>query len=134
MDEERISYNTYGEAKLAKSISPEKTIVEDTLYKVWYLAEPAVLSIDQLITGLWTACSNYEKGNGSNGTAPTFFVSEANNGNVKAVANVEWRAALWAEYYIRKALVESELDHSLDFSKMGSEPHTCEEVMNEGVS
>ena len=49
----------------------------------------------------------------------------------KAQAITAWSSAVWAEYYVRKALVTLTSDDNLDFSALGPMPHSVPELQAE---
>lgn len=54
---------------------------------------------------------------------------EANSGNQKALAMIQWTDTVFADYYMRKAVINADGDFSLDFSNHGEIPYKISELM-----
>jgi hypothetical protein len=87
---------------------------------------------DELIDKLWQACRTYQDARlDASGLVGMAF--KAQQGGVKALANVQWVQALWAIYYERKATVVADADAivSLEFTEAGDLPFEYAEAFNE---
>ena len=87
------------------------------------VADPSI----GIIRSLWAAAKAHEGSGGLDEMAAIMIQSKANMGNAKCQAVVDWVTHLWLEYYDRR----DELSTNVDFSNIGTMPHSVRDCMAE---
>lgn len=87
-------------------------------------------ALDAKYNALWSAADKYVAGYIS-GVAIGLLTVGVLQAKPKAQAITAWSSAVWAEYYVRKALVTLTSDDNLDFSALGPMPHSVPELQAE---
>lgn len=93
-------------------------------------AEADSKALDAKYNALWSAADKYVAGYIS-GVAIGLLTVGVLQAKPKAHAITAWSSAVWAEYYVRKALVTLTSDDNLDFSTLGPMPHSVPELQAE---
>lgn len=86
--------------------------------------------VEQKIEYLWKAADSYVSGYIS-GVAIGILTLGVINQKPKAIAVSSWSSQIWAEYYIRKALVTGDSVDNHDFSMFGPMPYSVPELQEE---
>lgn len=86
--------------------------------------------INDKIEALWAATDRYTSGYIS-GVAIGILTIGTLQQKPKALAVSAWSAAIWAEYYARKALVTATSEVNYDFSMFGNMPYSVPELQEE---
>lgn len=104
---------------------------------VWEAPPPVALSqeaidaiIAEKIEALWQAADRYTSSYIS-GVAIGILTIGVMQQKPKALAVSAWSSAVWAEYYVRKALVTATSTDDHDFSGFGPIPHSVPELQAE---
>lgn len=102
--------------------------------EITHRAEAAVASKTQQIAGkvetLWSAADSYIN-NFISGVAVGLLTIGVIQQKPKALAIMDWTSKIWAEYYIRKALITEDSIENLDFSSFGPIPFSVPELQAE---
>ena len=107
---------TYSEdqiyANIAAKKAEEDSIIKDKIEKLWQAADRYTSSfISGVAIGILTIGVLQQK--------------------PKALAVSDWSSRVWAEYYVRKALVTRDSEDNHDFSSFGEIPHSVPELQEE---
>lgn len=87
-------------------------------------------ALDAKYNALWSAADKYVAGYIS-GVAIGLLTVGVLQAKPKAQAITAWSSAVWAEYYVRKALVTLTSNDDLDFYALGPMPHSVPELQAE---
>lgn len=82
---------------------------------------------EEKINALWSAAYHYNE-NYISGVAIGLLAIGVFNEYPKCLAVRDWHAALWDDYYARKALITYSSELNLDFSNHGDMPYTVPEL------
>ena len=93
-------------------------------------AERVAQIIPNKIQALWQAADTYER-NYISGVAIGLLTMGVMQAAPKATAVAAWSAALWTEYYTRKAGITESSSLNLDFSSFGPIPFSVPELRTE---
>ena len=116
-----------------ESYAPGQLQQEGSIWRqTWVILpppDPAIL-IAEKTEVLWQAADRYTTGHIS-GVAIGILTIGVLAGGPKALAVSAWSAAIWTEYYRRKAALTADSADDHDFSGFGPMPHSVPEMQAE---
>lgn len=119
----------------------QPTVINGVLTQQWVMrdmtpAEAAAKSADgarvvaNKIDALWRAADKYTSSYIS-GVAIGILTIGVMQAKPKALSISAWSKSVWAEYYVRKALVTTDSVDNLNFASFGAMPHSIPELQAE---
>lgn len=103
-------------------------VVMDGVASLPVLPDAVIVAVK--ISALWQAADVYVSASIS-GVAIGILTMGTLQQKPKCLAVTQWSAAVWAEYYKRKALVTPDSVDDLDFSVFGPMPYSVPELQSE---